>query len=89
MVNWIVQMHSWNLLPTAGVIQEWANRALARAGQPDRQVGKNWVYRFEARLPKHLNLAPVRQKTKELRGIQAEDAGRLQNWYELLESWFK
>lgn len=45
-----------------------------------------WAYRFEARLPKHLNLAPVRQKTKELKRIQAEDASRLQHWYNLLEN---
>jgi hypothetical protein len=86
LINWIVQMHSWNLPPTAGVIQAWANRALARAGQPDRQVGKNWAYRFQARLPKHLNLAPVRQKTKELKRIQAEDAGLLQHWYDQLKN---
>jgi hypothetical protein len=44
-----------------------------------------WAYRFEARLPKHLNLAPVKQKTKELKRIQAEDSGLLQHWYDLLE----
>ena len=84
LTNWIVQMHAWNLPPTAGLIQAWANRALERAGQ-ERQVSKMWAYRFEARLPKHLNLAPVKQKTKELRRIQAEDAGLLQHWYDLLE----
>ena len=43
-----------------------------------------WAYRFEARLPKHLNLAPVRQKTKEKKRIQAEDAGFLAHWYDQL-----
>ena len=85
LTNSIVQMYGWNLPPTAGLIQAQENRALARTSQ-DRQVNKMWAYRFQARLPKHINLAPVRQKTKELRGIQAEDAGRLQNWYELLEN---
>jgi hypothetical protein len=85
LVNWIVKMHSWNLPPTAAVIQAWANRALTRAGQPDRQVGKNWAYYFISRLPKHLRLAPVKQKTKELKRIQAEDAGFLQHWYDQLK----
>lgn len=83
LTNWIVQMHSWNLPPTAGVIQAWANRTLARVGQ-DRQVSKMWAYRFEARVPDHLNLAPVKQKTKEPKRIQAEDAGLLQHWYDQL-----
>ena len=78
-------MHSWNLPPTAGLIQAWANHAIARTGQPDRQVSKMWAYRFEARLPEHLNLAPVTQKTKESKRIQAEDAGFLQHWYDQLE----
>lgn len=64
LVNWIVQMHNWNLPPTASVVGAWANRALARAGQPDRQVGKNWPYAFMKRLPKDLGLGPVKQKTK-------------------------
>jgi hypothetical protein len=44
-----------------------------------------WAYRFESRVPAHLGLAPVTQKTKELRRIQAEDAGLLQHWYDQLE----
>ena len=32
LTNWILKMHSWNLPPTAGVIQAWANRALERSG---------------------------------------------------------
>ena len=28
LTNWIVRMYCWNLPPTAGVIQAWANRAL-------------------------------------------------------------
>ena len=82
LVNWIVQMHGWNLPPTAAVVGAWANRVLARSGQPDRQVGKNWGYSFIKRLPKDLGLGPVKQKTKELRRIQAEDAGLLQHWYD-------
>lgn len=79
LVSWIVQMHGWNLPPTPAVVGAWANRALARSGQPDRQVGKNWPYAFIKRLPKNLGLGPVKQKTKELRRIQAEDAGLLQH----------
>jgi hypothetical protein len=77
LVDWIVKMYSWHLPPTAGVIQAWANRAIARAGEPERQVSKMWAYRFEARLLKYLNLAPVKQKTKESRRIQAKDTGFL------------
>ena len=35
-------------------------------------------YLTRARLPEPLNLAPVKQKTKELRLIQADDLGFLQ-----------
>lgn len=78
-------MKNWNLPPTASIIEAWANQALARAGHPEKRVSKMWPYRFEARIPAHLGLAPVRQKTKELKYIQAEDAGLLQHWYDQLE----
>jgi hypothetical protein len=84
LIKWIAKMQSWNLPPTAGVIQAWANRALARSGQPSKQGGKMWAYRFIKRLPDHLNLAPVKQKTKESKRIQAENAGLLQHWYDQL-----
>jgi hypothetical protein len=77
-------MRKWNLPLTAAIITAWANQALARAGS-NKQVGKMWPYRFEARVPAHLGLAPVKQKTKELRRIQAEDAGLLQHWYDQLK----
>lgn len=86
LISWIVQMHGWNLPPTPAVVGAWANRALARSGQPDRQVGKNWAYGFIKRLPKNQALGPVKQKTKELKRIQAEDAGLLQHWYAQLET---
>jgi hypothetical protein len=86
LINWIIQMRNWNLPPTASIIGAWANQALARAGYPDKRVSKMWPYRFEARVPAHLGLAPVRQKTKELKRIQAEDAGLLQHWYDQLEA---
>jgi hypothetical protein len=84
LINWTEKMQSWNLPPTAAIIQAWANRALARSGQPGKQVGKMWAYRFIKRLPDHLNLAPVKQKTKESKRIQAENAGMLQHWYDQL-----
>jgi hypothetical protein len=85
LTSWIVKMHSWNLPLTAAIIQAWANPALARSGQTDRQVSKMWAYLFEARLLEHLNLAAVKQKIKELRRIQAEDAGLLTHWYDQLK----
>jgi hypothetical protein len=84
LINWITKMISWNLPPTAAIIESWANSALARAGQPEKQVSKMWAYRFIERLPEHLKLAPVKQKTKELKRIQAEDAGLLAHWYDQL-----
>ena len=36
-----------------------------------------WAYRFEKQLPEHLNLGPAKQKIKESKRIQAEDAGLL------------
>jgi len=89
LINWIVQMRNWNLPPTPAIIEAWANQALARAGYPNKRVSKMWPYRFEKRVPKHLNLAPVTQKTKELRRIQAEDAGLLQHWYDQLKCLLK
>jgi hypothetical protein len=77
LINWITKMISWNLPPTAAIIESWANSALARAGQPEKQVSKMWAYRFIERLPEHLKLAPVKQKTKELKRIQAKDASLL------------
>jgi hypothetical protein len=85
LINWIVQMRKWNIPPTPAVIAAWANQTLARAGS-DKRVSKMWPYRFESRVPADLGLAPVKQKTKELRRIQAEDAGLLQHWYDLLKS---
>jgi hypothetical protein len=43
-----------------------------------------WAYRFDKRLPEHLNLGPVMQKTNESKRIQTEDAGLLGNWYNQL-----
>jgi hypothetical protein len=84
LISWIIQMRNWNLPPTASIIQAWANQALARAGS-EKRASKMWPYRFESRVPVHLGLAPVKQKTKELRRIQVEDAGLLQHWYDQLK----
>ena len=70
-------MKNWNLPLTASIIEAWANQALARAGYPEKRVSKMWPYQFKARIPAHLGLAPVRQKIKELKCIQAKDAGLL------------
>jgi hypothetical protein len=85
LIQWIIQMRKWNLPPSASVIAAWANQALARAGHPDKKVSKMWPYRFESRVPAHLGLAPVKQRTKESRRIQAEDAGLLKYWYNQLK----
>ena len=72
--------------PTPRLIEAWANRSLARAGKPERKVSKMWVYRFIKRLPPDLQLGPVKQRTKESRRIQAEDAGLLAHWYDQLKN---
>jgi hypothetical protein len=83
LIRWITHMRDLSMPPPPRLIEAWANRALERAGET-RHVSKMWAYRFEARLPKHLNLGPVKQKTKESKRIQAEDAGFLAHWYDLL-----
>lgn len=70
---------------TSGILQDWANRALIRAGQLDREVSKMWAYRFTKRLPPHLQLRPVVQKTKDSKRIDTEQAGPLSAWYNQLK----
>jgi hypothetical protein len=88
LINWVLQMRNWHLPPTPLIIQAWANQALAREGS-EKRASKMWPYRFEARVSVDLGLAPVRQKTKEYRRIQAEDAGDLQHWYDQLKALLK
>ncbi|OKP04988.1 hypothetical protein PENSUB_6733 [Penicillium subrubescens] len=64
LIKWIEEMRGWNLPSAPAIIQSWANRAIARSAQPDRQISKMWAYRFIERLPDHRTLAPVKQKTK-------------------------
>lgn len=71
-------MQEYYMPVTPRLVGEFANQSLQHAGE-DRQVSKMWAYCFKKRLLEHLNLGPVRQKTKELKCIQAEDAGLLLN----------
>jgi hypothetical protein len=84
LIQWIVYMRDCNMSVTPKLLGAWANRALAYAGKPNQRVGANWPYRFIKRLPKGLDLGLVKQKTKESKRIQAEDAGFLAHWYDLL-----
>ncbi|XP_077660626.1 transposase [Aspergillus fumigatus Af293] len=83
LIQWIVWMRDHNIPVTPKLLEEFANQSLQRAGEA-RQVSRVWAYRFEKRLPEHLNLGPVKQKTKESKCIKAEDAGLLANWYNQL-----
>ncbi|KAK9564249.1 hypothetical protein V6Z77_010319 [Aspergillus fumigatus] len=83
LIQWIVCMRDRNMPVTPKLLEEYANQALRRAGE-SRQVSKMWAYRFEKRLPEHLNLGPAKQKIKESKRIQAEDAGLLTYWYNQL-----
>ncbi|GFF56278.1 hypothetical protein IFM51744_08860 [Aspergillus udagawae] len=62
LIRWIVWMRDHYLPVTPKLLQEYANQALQRAGEA-RQVSRAWAYRFEKRLPEHLKLGPVKQKT--------------------------
>ncbi|KAF4236562.1 hypothetical protein CNMCM8980_009552 [Aspergillus fumigatiaffinis] len=88
LIQWIVNLRDHNMPVTPKLLEEFANRALQRAGE-SRRVSKMWAYRFEKRLPEHLNLGPVRQNTKESKRIQAEDAGKLGSWYNRLANVIK
>ncbi|XBQ94315.1 hypothetical protein V6000_010144 [Aspergillus fumigatus] len=83
LIQWIVWMRDHNIPVTPKLLEEFANQSLQCAGEA-RQVSRVWAYRFEKRLPEHLNLGPVKQKTKESKCIKAEDAGLLANWYNQL-----
>ena len=85
LIYWATCMRDWNMPVTPNLLQAWANRALVRAGKPNQQVSKMWAYRFIKRLPPGLDLGPVKQKTKESKRIQAEDAGFLTHQYNQLE----
>lgn len=89
LIRWLTFMRDVNMPVTPKLLEAWANRALIRAGKPDQRVSKMWAYRFEKRLPEHLKLGPVKQKTKESKRIQAEDAGRLTHWYDILANTVK
>ena len=56
------------LLVTPTLLEEMAILSLQRAGT-ERELGKTWVYRFIKRLPEELQLAPVKQRTKEYKRI--------------------
>ena len=84
LMHWLGRMRDFNMPVPPGLLEAWANRALARAGKPDQKVSKMWAYRFMQRLPKDLKLGPVKRRTKGSKRIQAEDAGLLAHWYDLL-----
>lgn len=73
---------------TPEMLTEWANRALVRAGS-NHEVSKMWAYRFEKRLPTHLMLGLVIQRTKDKKRLDAEDVGYLQHWYNQLANVLK
>ncbi|KAJ5160973.1 transcriptional regulator family: Centromere protein B DNA-binding region [Penicillium canariense] len=83
--QWIPELRNCHMPVTPTLLEDMANLSLKRAGV-DRVVGKTWVYRFIKRLPKGMQLAPVKQKMKEIKRIQAEDAWKLTFWYEKLKN---
>ena len=89
LTRWIGQLNNWNMPPPPRLIEAWANCSLTHAGKPEQKVSKMWVYRFMKRLPPDLQLGPTKQRTKESKRIQAEDAGQLAHWYDLLKNLLK
>lgn len=61
---WIMEMNDYHMPVTPALLEDMANLSLKRAGV-GRAVGKTWVYRFIKRLPESMQLAPVKQKTKD------------------------
>ena len=88
LIQWIARMRDLCLPVTPEMLTEWANRALVRAGS-NHEVSKMWAYRFEKRLPAHLTLGPVIQRTKDKKRLDAEDVGYLQFWYSQLATVLK
>lgn len=86
--RWILELNDCHMPVTPTLLEDMANLSLKRAGV-DRVVGKTWVYRFIKRLPESMQLAPVKQKTKEVKRIKAEDAWKLAFWYEKLKNVIK
>jgi hypothetical protein len=70
------------------MLAEWANRALVRAGS-DYKVSKMWPRRFEEKLPVHLNLSPVVQKTKDKKQLDTGNIRYLHYWYNQLANMVK
>lgn len=85
LTHWISNMRDLHIPVTHRMVEEFANRALSRAGS-DRRVSKMWPYRFTKSLPPHLQLKPMKQKTKDKKRLNAEDAGLLQFWYNQLNN---
>lgn len=82
LTRWVIQMNDLNMPVTPKLLTDWADQTLLRANPEGPGVSKMWAYRFMKRLPKEINLRPVKQKIKEDKRIQAEDAGLLAHWYD-------
>ena len=85
LTRWILELNDCHMPVTPALLEDMPNLSLKRAGV-DRVGGKNWMYRFIKRLPESMKLAPVKQKTRELKRIQAENAWKLAFWYEKLKN---
>jgi hypothetical protein len=88
LIHWITRMRDLHLPVTITMLEEWANLTVKRV-DPEQSVSRSWAYRFAKRLPPHLKLVPVIQKTKEKKRLDAEDVGILQFWYNQLGNLLK
>lgn len=70
-------MNNWSMVPTLKLIGAWEYRLLARTGKLNQPVSKMRIYYFIKRAPPDIKLGPIKQRTKELKRIWANDVGPL------------
>lgn len=75
---WIDTLNTANAPPASNMIYKCAIDILRRH-DPDRQLGKNWAYRFIKQLPE--NYTYVKQKPREKDRLEAVTPGHLTTWY--------
>lgn len=72
LVSWVYALRDSHTLNTPELIERSANRLLKDAGS-DRQVGRNWVYRFIKRLPPDIPFVSL--KPAEKARLESESEG--------------
>ena len=84
-IQWIRYLDMCHLSPTSSMVTDCANTILKQNAKADPlpTVGKNWVYRFIARLP--TDLLYVKQKPMDKDRILAEQLSEMVVWFDRFE----